>query len=336
MAVATGQESKEVVSKRFIGLAALKFIALNPTREEQNKILEQNSSTEEIKYLGETATKDKNNQDINVPQIRLTFLMKSDPTVACNNGIEQHFFVTFFLNKAAQYSFKDGITKMKVIDEYGRTAWVTPEQASQHVVPEYIIKNGKRAGQTMKASITANYRPAYQGEEELVEFIKAFLVIPRPDVWNAEKEYYELKTSPQELAKSECLLEDIKKYFDGNVTELRKVFGFQKNNKLKLLVGVRTASNGSQYQDFYTRKPIRLSTTNYKELEEALKEDKAAGRHPNTEYRVCNLQEFTTQATDYSQSQAPQEVNDPFASASTPSVQEVIANTPVDTDPFEM
>lgn len=336
MAVAKGQESKEVESHHCVGIAALKFVALNPTREELNKILEQNNSTEEIKYIGETTVKDKNNQDVNVPQIRLTFLMKTDPAIACNNGIEQFFFVTFFLSKAAEYSFKDGVTKMKVIDEYGRTAWVTPEQAEQHIVPEFIIRNGKRAGQTMKASITQKYRAAYRGEEDLTSFIKEYLVIPRPDAWNTQKECYEMKSNPKELEKSECLLEDVRKYFEGNLSELKKIFGFQANNTVKLLAGVRTASNGSQYQDFYTRMPLRLSVTNYKEWEKALQEDKAAGRHPNTEYRVCNLQKFTAQATDYSKTSSSQEVADPFATANTAAVEQVITETPIDTDPFQV
>ena len=338
MAVATGQESKEIVTRRFIGIGALGVVAVNPTRAEQNNILEQNFSNEEIKYVGEATVKDKNNQDINVPQIRISVLMKTDPEIACNNGLEEYFFVNFFLNKAAQYSFKDGVTKMQVIDKYGRTAWVTPEQAQNHVVPEYIIKNGPRAGQTMKANICADYRVAYQGEENLVKFICAFLCIPRPDAWDPEKKAYVMKTDAKELAKSECLLDDIKKYFDGNVSEVDKVLKFQKKNRVKLLIGVRTAQNGSQYQDVYTQMPLRLSTTSYKEWEEALKADKQFGRHPNTEYRVCNLMEFKTQATDYS-TEGPDttEANDPFAASNqNTEVQQVVAEAPLDVDPFEM
>lgn len=335
MAVAIGQESKEIVSKRIIGITASHVLGVNLTRAEQNAILEQNYSQEEISYLGETTVKDKNNNDVKVPQVRISILMETDPEIACNNGMKTTFFANFFLSKAAQYSFKDGVTKIQVIDKYGRTDWVTLDMLANHTVPEHIIKNGPRAGQTFK-KIVSDYRAAYIGEENLVKFIIALLNLPRPDVWNADKNTYEMKTDPKKLAESECLLDNIARYFEGNVSELRKVLGFQKKNNLKLLVGVRTAKDGAQYQDVYTQMPLKLSVTNYKVWEDALKDDKANGRHPNTEYRVCNLCEFKTEATDYSKTEAPAD-NDPFAASNQSSaVEEAVNEAPVNADPFEM
>lgn len=334
MAVATGQESKEVVSKRYIGITASHVLGVNLTRAEQNAILEQNFSSEEIKYVGETTVKDKNNNDTKVPQIRISVLMETDPNIACNNGQKITYFVNFFINKAPLYSFKDGVTKLQVIDKYGRTDWVTPEMLASHVVPEHIIKNGPKAGQTF-TRIVSDYRAAYQGEEDLVKFIIALINIPRPDAWDADKNTYVMKTDPKELAKSECLLDNISKYFEGNVAEVKKVLGFQKKNNVKLLLGIRTTKEGTQYQDVYTRMPLKLNVTNYKVWEDALKEDKANGRHPNTEYRVCNLSEFTAQATDYSKAEAPAD-NDPFASANSSAVESVVSEAPIGADPFEM
>ena len=296
--------------------------------------------------MSETQVKNKDNQDVNVPQIRVDILMKTDPEIACNSGLEKTFTVSFFISKSAYYSFKDPANPtMQVIDKYGRTAWVTPAQAKDHIIPEYIIKNGPRAGQTMKANICPDYRPAYIGEEELVKFIIALLNIPRPDVWDKEKETYVMKTDSKELAKSECMLDDIKKYFEGNVSEVAKIVKFQPNNKLKLLLGVRTANNGAQYQAVYTAMPLKLSVTNYKVWEDALKADKAAGRHPNVEYRVQNLAIFKAQATNYSEQEAPKS-SDPFAeqnqeeaqaeeeTAKTGVVEKVVESQADDQDPF--
>ena len=339
MAVATGSESKEIEVERLIGIAAPKVLAVNPTRAEKNKILEQSFTDEEIKYVSETQVKNKDNQDINVPQIRVDILMKTDPEVACNSGLEKTFTVPFFISKAAYYSFKDPANPtMQVIDKYGRTAWVTPAQAKDHIVPEYIIKNGPRAGQTMKANICPDYRPAYIGEAELVQFIIALLNIPRPYVWDSEKKTYVMKTDPKELAKSECMLDDIKKYFEGNVSEVSKIVKFQPNNKLKLLLGVRTAQNGAQYQAVYTAMPLKLSVTNYKVWEDALKADKAAGRHPNVEYRVQNLAIFKAEATNYSEQEAPKN-DDPFAEQNQETenaVEQTVQTLETDSDPFAM
>ena len=338
MAFAAGSESKEITSRLLQGIAAAKVLAVNPTRKEKNSLLGQNFTEEEIKYVGETTIKNKDNQDINVPQIRIDILMKTDPEIACNSGLEETFTVTYFLSKGANYSFKDGVTKMQVIDEYGRTAWVTPEQAKNKVVPEYIIKKeGPRKGQTIKANITPNYRPAYIGEEDLVKFIITLLNIPRPDAWNAETGTYEMKTDKKELEKSQASLEEIKSYFEGNITEVKKILKFQPNNKNKLLLGVRTAQNGSQYQAVYTTMPLKLNVTNYKVWEDALKEDKAYGRHPNVEYKVVNLMEFKPEATDYSEKDKKSGDTDPFAQASKTEVEKVVESTEQpDADPFAM
>jgi hypothetical protein len=110
---------------------------------------------------------------------------------------------------------------------------------------------------------------------------------------------------------------------------------FQPKNRLKLLLGVRTANNGAQYQAVYTAMPLKLGVTNYKSWEEALKADKAAGRHPNVEYKVVNLREFKAQATDYSKEEEKKD-NDPFATANTANVTEVVNTIEVDQDPFGM
>lgn len=345
MAFAAGSESKEIESERLIGIAAAKVLAVNPTRKEKNAILEQDFTDEEIKYVGEATVKNKDNQDINVPQIRIDILMKTDPEIACNNGLEKTFTASFFISKAANYSFKDPANPtMQVIDNYGRTAWVTLEQYKNHVVPEYIIKKeGPNKGKTMKANICPDYRAAYIGEEDLVKFIIALINIPRPDVWDSERKVWNMKTDPKELAQSEAALDNIKAYFEGNVSEVKKIVGFQPNNKLKLLLGVRTANNGAQYQAVYTQMPLKLSVTNYKVWEDALKEDKKAGRHPNVEYRVANLAIFKAQATNYAEQEAPRN-DDPFAaqnqenqseqeSEKTP-VQQVVETTAPDADPF--
>lgn len=59
-----------------------------------------------------------------------------------------------------------------MIDKYGRATWVTPEQLKGHVIP--LDKNGN------PLQIDADYRPAYEGEENLTNFIKAYLNIPNP------------------------------------------------------------------------------------------------------------------------------------------------------------
>jgi hypothetical protein len=152
-----------------------------------------------------------------------------------------------------------------------------------------------------------------------------------------------MKTDPKELAKSEAMLDSIKSYFEGNISEVKKIVGFQPKNRVKLLLGVKTAQNGAQYQAVYTAMPLKLSVMNYKPWEDALKADKAAGRHPNVEYRVCNLMEFKAQATNYAEAPEEKKDDDPFAAANqqasapaeTP-VETVVQTIEADSDPFAM
>lgn len=333
MAIARGTEAKEVEVKRYIGVGAVKVLAVNPTREELNKIYGSSGNTEEIKYVGEGAARNAKGEDIKAPQIRISFILKTDPTVTCNNGIEAIIPVNFFITKSYIYSNKNGVTKVQVIDRFGRTAWVTSEELKAGAIPEYEIKRGPNAGNKMKAQISEGYRPVYPGEEDLVKFLIALINIPRPDDWNEEQGTFVMKTDPKELAKSECYLEKINDYFSGNIKELKEAVTFQPNNRLKILFGIRNAQNGNMYQTAYTKLPLKLGVQNFKSLEKALEEDKAVGRHPSEIYEVCNLKEYTLSPTNYANEKESATI-DPFASPAQTESVEAEPKMPLDVDPF--
>lgn len=334
MAIARGTESKEIEVKRYIGLGAIGVVALNPSREELNKIYGSSNEGEEPKYLGETVVKNSTGEDVKVPQLRLTFITKTDPKIGCNSGIETIIPVTIFVNKGYLYSTKNGVTKVKVIDVYGRTAWVTSEELKAGTIPEYEIKKGPNTGKMMKAQISEGYRPCYIGEEELCKFLVALINIPRPDVWNESEGTRVMKTDPKELAECECRLDNFNALFSGNLKELKDAITFQPNNRLKMLFGVRTASNGTVYQAAYTALPMKLAVTSLKPLEDALKADKEVGRHPSETYEICNLKEYKVSATNYANVEQPA-AEDPFAASAQQQPQaEEPAPLQQDADPF--
>ena len=337
MAVAKGTESHEIGVKRYIGLGAVGVVAVNPTREELNKIYGSSSTDDEPKYIGETVVKNASGEDVKTQQIRISIITKTDTAIGCNSGIDAILPVNFFLTKGYQYSTKNGVTKVKVIDDYGQTAWVTSEELKAGAIPEYQIKNGPNAGQTFKAQIFPGYRPAYIGEEELMQFIGALLSIPSPKVWNEDAHTYQLKTNPNELKDSELRFDKkvIDAFFAGNIKELKDTIKFQPNNRLKLLFGIRTAQNGNIYQTAYTALPMKLATTSMKPLEDALKNDKAVGRHPSETYEICNLKEYKVSATNYANVE-PKVENDPFASpvSQEPAEPQPQPEMPMDADPF--
>ena len=191
-----------------------------------------------------------------------------------------------------EYRFNKDKTKVQVIDKYGRTAWVTKEQAKNHEIPVY--KNGP-------ANIDKDYRPAYVGEEDITNFLKLFLGISNVEKWvkneaTGRREVVGLVDNPQDC---ECRLENIEDYFKGKFNEIKDAINLMPNNKIKVLFGVRTTDEGKQYQDVYTRKFLSNTVSVYDKLAEDVQTNKDNGAYPNTEFVVADLQEYTVQATNF-------------------------------------
>lgn len=319
MALGKVNESKEPERTLVKGVGAVHILAVNPTREEQNKILGSNRSNEPINYVGTTTVKDAMGNDVEVPQVRITFIVRTDPTIACNNGIEYTTMVSFFIAKAPWYDGKG--TKYQVIDQYGRTAWVTPAEAKDKKIPTYTVKSGEHAGEERNMNITADYRASYRGESDLMEHIKEFFAMDRPDPWNNEVKAYVMSKDAAYLKDCECILDTWENIFKGNVSEIRNPIMKIPNQAYKLMFGVKTNNDGTQSQVVYMSMPHRLSNMKYDDLEAALVKDAVAGYHPNVEYKAGPLEKYTVKPTDYSQ-ETPAETT------------EVVEDLPPDTSPF--
>lgn len=290
MAFGKVSESAEGSSdiKRYIGVGSSYILGVNPTKAELEKIYDRTIENEP-EYTGT-----QESDGTQVPYIRLDFITGVDPEV--NNGIEMKSKLTFFLRKEARYN-RDR-SKVQVIDKYGRTCWVSIEEAKNHSIPQYA--NGP-------ANIDKDYRPAYVGEEDLTNFLKAYLCID--NVMSYQNGTWVMKDNPADY---ECRLEHIADYFTGNVKELRDALALMPKNKVKLLYGVRTNDEGKQYQSIYTQMVLRNGSTNYDRLAKDVKERKDNGAYPTTEFEVCELKEYTVAATKF-ESSAPAE--DPFATS---------------------
>lgn len=283
MAFSKGTESKEGNAvKRYIGVAPVFVLAVNPSKSELEKLY--NTQLEnDPEYLSEVEVGEDKHK---VQNVRLDFIVKTDAEKC--GGIEFTTKASFFIRN--EYRYNKDQTKVQVIDKYGRTAWVTIEQAKAHEIPVY--KNGP-------ANIDKDYRPAYHGEEELTKFIKAYLGIS--NVMKYVNNTWVMVDNPEDC---EARLEDIAEYFKGNFKELRDVIALQPNNKVKILFGVKTTDDNKQYQAIYNQMFLKNVTTDYSKLDENLQERKAAGAYPTTEFTVCDLKEYNVESTDLSNSGA--------------------------------
>lgn len=283
MAFGQGQVSSEGGSiKRYIGVASVSVLAINPLKEELEKLY--NRTLENApEYIGEAEI-----NDTKVPQVRLDFIVKADPEKyldANNQPLDFVSRVSLFIRKAYRYN-KDN-TKVQVIDKYGRTAWVTIEQAKAHEVPVY--SNGP-------ANIDKDYRPAYVGEEELIKFLIAYLNIPSCQRYVDGKW---VMNDADKLSDSEAMLEHIEDYFKGDFSELKTIIGYQPNNKVKVLFGIRNTDDNKQYQTVYTRMFLKNGVTDYSRLDKDVKQTQESGALSTSEFDCTELHEYVVESTNF-------------------------------------
>ena len=287
-------ESKETTAvKRYVGVAPVKVLAVNPTKAELEKIY--NTTLEkDPEYLG---SRDVNGK--NIPFIRVDFIVSTNPEKS--NGIEMTTKASYFVRK--QFMMSRDETKVKVIDCYGRTAWVTKEEFSKKLVPTYA--NGP-------ARIDNNYRMLYQGEEELLNFVKNFLGIN--DVDEYVDGVWRMRSNPEDYKAG---FNEIENWFKGDVSEIRSAVGLMPENYIKLLFGVRTTDDGKEYQDVFIRATQKFNSRKNTVIEKSLKEAQDAGAYANTVFEVCDLKEYVVAPTNITNTLADDD-DLPFGDASNP------------------
>lgn len=296
MAVAKGKESTEGDLKRYTGVAPCFIKGVNPTKKQLEEIYE-NSQDKDPVYIGEVEVTEGDNR-VKYPNVRLNFLALPDPE---KTGVDiKPISVSMFLQK--RYRYNRDKSKVQVIDKYGRTAWVTIDQCKNHEIPVY--SNGP-------ANLDKDYRPAYVGEEELTNFLIAYLNIPAVMRYStAEKKWYMVE-HPEE---SECRLDHIEDYFKGDFSEIKEALALQPNNKVKILFGIKTDNEGRQYQTAYTQMFLRNNVSDYSKLDKDVQERKNAGAYSTTEFEVTDFHEYTVKSTSITDNTAV----DPFTPGSNP------------------
>lgn len=273
MAFSKGNSSEATNQvKRYVGIAAVKVRGINPTKDELNAFFGSNVEEEPV-YISEVEI-----NGTKVPQVRLDFLVEAKLS-------EEETFksrVTFFLRKMHRVS---SAGKIQIIDKYGRTVWATPEDVQNKQIPVY--SNGP-------ANISLPFKPVYSGEEELIGFLRCFLNIDEPANYKDGK--WVMKTGA-ELESCESCLDEIDKYFTGNITELKSIIEFQPENEVKVLFGVRTSDDGRQFQTTFTRRFVRNRSNNYTRLAKELNDAKTAGAYSTTYFEITPLHEYVVEPT---------------------------------------
>lgn len=314
MAMKANASAQGASFKNYVGVGSFRVLGVNPTKEEMEKFFGR-SFEKEPEYLKDMVDSMDNNKPYK--QLRVTYLIQADPAEdidprnkasrECNAALTEPFkgTITFFID--SRYSFNKDKTKVQVIDKYGRTAWVTVEQAKNHQIPVY--SNGP-------AKIDADYRPTYRNEEDLLKFITDYLNITPLETYNSNTGQWMVNPHPEDCEQG---LYHIKEYFTGNISELKEHCGYMPDNRLKLLVGVKTDDQGRQFSTVYTRMTMRNGAKSYARFKDSVEgnaqylngtvfTDAADGS-------ITNIHEYVEDTKETNLNSASASSDDPFAQA---------------------
>jgi len=266
------QDVQEVAARKlFTGVENFKVVGVNPTKAELETMYgrELNFDPE---YIGTTKVEDGDGER-EVPQIRLDFYLANEEGDITTKA---QFYV-------ANTHHKSQTGKFKVINAFGKATWLTQDAISNKVMPD-----------NMHWYNATEIKVAKRGEEELVAFLTNLLNLPFKIDELADPSDAFAKISREEWVK----------IFAGDVSLLRKIIGGT-NNKVGILLGVKTKTDGGLVQAVFNRHTLRQYTksstkaTKYKYLDKDVNESKEAGAFGNVDFGASDyqLREFVIGAT---------------------------------------
>lgn len=294
--------------KQYIGVGSFRVLGVNPTKAELEKFYGREVSNDPVYAV------DKTDEDGKAyKRLRVSFMIQADledeegKIIETNKALPEPLKTTinFFID--SRYFYNKDKTKVQVIDVYGRTAWCTVEQCKNHQVPVYA--NGP-------AKLDKNYRPALIGEEQLTNFIRNYLNVTPIDTYNRNTGEWMTNPNPDDC---EGRLEEIQNYFKGNISELQGYCKLMPTNRVKILLGVRTDSEGKQYGTAYTRVTLRNGSKSYTRFKDDIDGRKNAGGMQNEVYSDDHadlIQDIHVYKAEVKETDLSQPVDDPFAAAS--------------------
>ena len=310
--------------KKYVGVASFRVLGVNPTKEELEKFYGREMQ-KEPEYLKDKVDERDNNKPYK--QLRVSFMIQADDpasvdeigkeTKKTNAALSEPFKTTINFFVDSRYFYNSDKTKVQVIDKYGRTAWVTVEQAQNHQIPVY--KNGP-------ARIDKDYHPALRGVAELTDFILNYLNVTPIETYNSNTGDWITNPHPEDC---EGNLYKIRDYFKGDISELKEYATMMPFNYVKLLLGVRTDNEGRQFNTVYTRLTLRNGSKSYTRLKDAVDgspvNDTVWSNDPIGV--ISNIQEYKE---DVKETDLSKPMDDPFAAGAALPEDDM----PFDEDPF--
>ena len=248
--------------KLFTGVENFRVVALNPTKAELEEMYgrELNFDPE---YIGETEVEDGADKRT-VPQVRLDFYLANEDD-SITTKLQYYVANTFHKSQTG---------KFKSVNIYGRDAWLT----------EGALKTGKLPD-NMYWYNAEGVKIAKRGEVETLSFLINLLNLP----------YDPTKADDASDCHAQISKEDWVKIFEGDFSMLRGIID-SCNNKIGVLLGVKTKTDGKLVQTTFNRSTLRqyvkgqTKAGKYKYLLKDLHEAQANGAFGNVDFGNDSLE----------------------------------------------
>lgn len=239
----------------YVGYATMRVVAVNPTPDELRE--KTGRWTQNVKYFG------KNDQ--NVDWARIDFWLA--PTD--DNPQVPVVRLSIWLFRQVRKS-KDG--KVKVIDNYGNSTWVTNEQFQKQEIP--LSKNGN------KLELIPPYELCCANQDILIGFIQSWGNVPLSFEWiNKVK----VQKTGKDLEPCDCKLDRLKNLWVGDFSEIKQLVEPLKDHKIKVLLMVKNSVyKGIEHdiQDVYPK--VIPYNVDYGSLRRSYEKEVANGGFKNT------------------------------------------------------
>lgn len=226
--IQNSNESKQSVSgeivdiKKYIGVASVNVLALNPNNEKLRKYGW--SIPEDAPEPTYVTTDSEGKKSARVRFLVQIQELEEKPIVAMD----------FWIREDVQ--FNRDKTKCKIIDKYGRTAFGTKDEVKSKSIPQY--SNGP-------AQISPDYKFCHVGEEELVSFLMKYLNITPLTTFSRLKNEFVPTTNPGILT-----IDHWDWLMKGKMDELAGYIAMQPSNRVKVVFGIRNTEDNKSYQTF--------------------------------------------------------------------------------------
>ena len=262
--------------KKYIGVASVHVLAVNPSNSRLRSYGWQiPEDAQEPKYVITDAEGHKSARVRLVVQIQD---FDDKPVIALDFWVRPDVM------------FNKDQTKCKIIDSYGRTAYGTKAEVQGKQIPQY--SNGP-------ANISKDYKPCHTGEEDIVLFLMKYLNVTPLQTYDRVKKTWIPTKDPGHVT-----IDNWKKLCDGDVSEIAAAIAMQPDNRVKVLLGVRTTEDNKTYQTFLSTCYIGngsvpdRNTGEYAAARKAI--DKWREGHPNAtiEFSAMPVKEWSVSATE--------------------------------------